>query len=154
MWNDCNCMVVGTFFGIAFFGIWMKTDLFQSCGHCWVFQISWYIECSTLIAPSLDLFVVMLPKIHLTSHTKMSSSRWVITPSWLSRSLRPFLSISSVCCCHFSSSLLLQSGPYHFCPFIVSILAWNVPLISPVFLKRSLVFTVLLFSSYFFVLFI
>ena len=26
----------------------MKTDLFQSCGHCWVFQICWHIECSTL----------------------------------------------------------------------------------------------------------
>ena len=27
----------------------MKTDLFQSCGHCWVFHICWHIECSTLI---------------------------------------------------------------------------------------------------------
>jgi len=25
----------------------MKTDLFKSCGHCWVFQICWHIECST-----------------------------------------------------------------------------------------------------------
>ena len=31
-----------------FFGTAMKTDLFQSCGHCWVFQICWHIECSTL----------------------------------------------------------------------------------------------------------
>ena len=23
----------------------MKTDLFQSYGHCWVFQICWHIEC-------------------------------------------------------------------------------------------------------------
>jgi len=23
----------------------MKIDLFQSCGHCWVFQICWHIEC-------------------------------------------------------------------------------------------------------------
>ena len=23
----------------------MNTDLFQSCGHCWVFQICWHIEC-------------------------------------------------------------------------------------------------------------
>ena len=30
----------------------MKTDLFQSCGHCWVFQICWHIECSTLTASS------------------------------------------------------------------------------------------------------
>ena len=25
----------------------MKTDLFQSCGHCWVSQICWHIECSS-----------------------------------------------------------------------------------------------------------
>ena len=30
----------------------MKTDLFQSCGHCWVFQICWHIECSTFTASS------------------------------------------------------------------------------------------------------
>ena len=34
-----------------------------------------------------------------------------------------------------------------FLSFIVPMLAWNVPLVSPVFLKRSLVFPVLLFSS-------
>ena len=82
----------------------MKTDLFQSCGHCWVFQICWHIECSTFIAssfriwnssteiasPPLALFVSMLPKIHLTSCSRMSGSRWVITPSWLSRSWSSF----------------------------------------------------------------
>ena len=35
--------VVWTFFGIALLGIGMKIDLFQSCGHCWVFQICWHI---------------------------------------------------------------------------------------------------------------
>ena len=29
---------------LPFFGIVMKTNLFQSCGHCWVFQICWHIE--------------------------------------------------------------------------------------------------------------
>ena len=87
MWDECNCVVVWTFFGIAFFGIGMKTDLFQSCGHCWVFQICWHIECSTLTAsslrignssagipsPSLALFIVVLPKAHLTSHSRISA---------------------------------------------------------------------------------
>ena len=82
---------------LPFFGIGMKTDLFQSCGHCWGFQICWHIECSTFTrssfriwnsltgipSPPLALFVVMLPKAHLTSHTRMSGSRWVITPLWL-----------------------------------------------------------------------
>ena len=38
-----------------FFGIGMKSDLFQSCGHCWVFQICWHIECSTFIASSFRI---------------------------------------------------------------------------------------------------
>ena len=104
MWNKSNCMVVWTFFGTVLLRIGMKMDLFQSCGLCWVFQICWHIECSTLTAssfriwnssaeipsPPLALFIVMLPKAHLTSHSRMSGSRWVITPSWLSGSWRSF----------------------------------------------------------------
>ena len=95
----------------------MKTDLFQSCGPWWVFQICWHIECITFTAssfriwnsstgipsPPLALFVVMLSKAHLTSHSKMSGSRWVITPSWLSGSWRSFLYSSSVYSCHLFS---------------------------------------------------
>ena len=40
---------------LPFFGIGMKTDLFQSCGHCWVFQICWHFECSTFTASSFSL---------------------------------------------------------------------------------------------------
>ena len=50
VWDDCNCVVVWAFLGIAFLWDWNKTDLFQSCGHCWVFQICWHIECSTFTA--------------------------------------------------------------------------------------------------------
>ena len=38
------------FLAMPFFGTRMKTDLFQSCGHRWVFQIRWYNECSTFTA--------------------------------------------------------------------------------------------------------
>ena len=76
------------YLALPFFGIGMKTDLFQSCGHCWVFQIWWHIECSTFTAssfriwnsstgmpsPPLALFIVMLPKAHLISHSRMSGS--------------------------------------------------------------------------------
>ena len=41
---------------LSFFGIGMKTDLFQSCGHCWVFQICWHIECSTFTASSFRIW--------------------------------------------------------------------------------------------------
>ena len=74
-----------------FFGIGLKTDLFQSCGHCWIFQMCWHIECSTFTAssfriwnssigipsPPLALFVVMLYKAHLTLLSRMSGSRWI-----------------------------------------------------------------------------
>ena len=66
----------------------MKTDLFQSCGHHWVFQICWHIECSTftassfriwnsstgILSPPLALFEVILPKAHLTSHSSHSAA--------------------------------------------------------------------------------
>ena len=38
----------------------------------------------------------MLSKAHLTSHSRMSDSRWVITPSWLSWSWTSFLYSYSV----------------------------------------------------------
>ena len=34
----------------------MKTDLFQSCGHWWVFQVCWHIECSTFTASSFRIW--------------------------------------------------------------------------------------------------
>ena len=52
VWDECNCAVVWAFWALSFFWIGMKTDLFQSCGHCWVFQICWHIYCSTLTASS------------------------------------------------------------------------------------------------------
>ena len=33
----------------SFFGIGMKTELFQPCDHCWVFQIFWHIDINPLI---------------------------------------------------------------------------------------------------------
>ena len=50
-------------------------------------------------SPPLALFVVMLFKAHLTSHSRMSGSRCVITP-WLSGSWRSFLYSSSFYSCH------------------------------------------------------
>ena len=154
MWHECNCAVAW-----AFFGIGMKTDLFQSYGRCWAFQICWHIECSPFIAssfriwnnstgipsPPLALFIVMLSKAHLTSHSRMSGSRWVITPLWLSGSWRPLLYCSSVYSCYLFLISFVRSIP--FLSFIEPIFAWNIPLVSLIFLKRSPVFPTLLFSS-------
>ena len=89
----------------------------------------------------------MLHKAHLTSHSRMSGSGWMITPWWLSRSLRSFLYRSSVCSCHLflMSSASIRSIP--FLSFIVPIFARNILLVSLIFLKRSLVFHILLFFS-------
>ena len=114
-----------------FFGIGIKTDLFQSCGYCWAFQICWHIECITFTAssyriwnsstgiplPPLAFSEVMLPKAYLTSHPRMSGYRWVITPSWWSGSWRSFLYSSSVYSCHLFLIYLFLLGPYHFCPY-------------------------------------
>ena len=89
VWDECNCAVVWAFFGIAFLRQRNENCPFQSCGHFWVFQICWHIECSTftassfriwnistgILAPPLALFIVMLSKAHLTSHSRMSGSR-------------------------------------------------------------------------------
>ena len=110
MWNESYCVVVWAFFGIAFHGILVKTHLFQCCGHCWVFQICWHIECNTLTAssfriwnsssgtpsPPLALFSVVLTEARLTLHSRLSGSWWVIRPLWLSWSIRSFLYSSFV----------------------------------------------------------
>ena len=117
----------------------MKTALFQSCGHCWVFQICRHIECSILTASSFRiwnssagipspppaLFAVMLPKAHLTLHSRTSGSRWLMTPSWLSKSLRPFVYSSSVCSCHLFLISSVSVRPLLFLSFIIPIFAWS-----------------------------
>ena len=120
------------------------------------FQICWHIDCRTLIMSSfriwnssagipsspLALFIIMFPKAHLTSQSRMLGSRWIITPSWLSRTLRPFLYSSSV----YSSHLFLIYSAFvlsiPFLSFIVPIFAWNMPLVALIFLRRSLDFIV------------
>ena len=61
--------------------------------------------------------------------------------------MKSFLYSSSVYSCHLFliSSASVRSIP--FLSFIKPIFAWNVPLVSLIFLKRSQVFPILLFSS-------
>ena len=91
MWDECNCVVVWAFFGIACLWDWNENWPFPVLGHCWVFQICWHIECSTFTAsyfriwnssigipsPPLALFIVMLSNSHLTSHSRMSGSDYL-----------------------------------------------------------------------------
>ena len=61
--------------------------------------------------------------------------------------MKIFLYSSSVYSCHLFliSSASVRSIP--FLSFVEPIFAWNIPLVSLIFLKRSLVFHILLFSS-------
>ena len=88
MWNVHNCAVVWTFFGTG-----MKTDLSQSCGHCWVFQIYWHIECSTFSSvQSLSCI-----QIFATPRTAVCQASLSITNS---QSLLKLMSIESVMSCN------------------------------------------------------
>ena len=144
---------------LPFSGIGTRTDLFQFCGHYWIFQICWHIECNTLMPSSfrilnssigipfhlLALLTAVLPKTNLTLHPRMSGSGWLHhcsnTVHW-----DPFCTVQ--CILSISSrSLQCLLGLYHFCPLLF--LGQNVHLIFPIFLKWSLVFPLLLFSSSF-----
>ena len=162
VWDECICEVVWAFFGIAFLWNWNEN---------WPFPVLWpLLSFPNLLAywvqpftassfriwnsstgipsPPLALFIVMLPKTHLTSHSRMSGSGWVITSSWLSQSWRSFCTVLLYILATFLfliPSASVRSIP--FLSFIEPIFAWNVPLVSLIFLKRSLVFPILLFSS-------
>ena len=134
----------------------MKTHLFQSWGHCWVFQICWHIECHTFTATSFTiwnnsagipspppvLFMVMLPKAHLTLHSGMSGSRWVTTPLWLSWSLRLFwYSFVYSCYLFLISSASLKSLSFLLsCPSLHEIFPWYLIFLEISSLLRSIVF--------------
>ena len=133
----------------------MKTDLFQSCDHCWLFQICWHIECSLYTAssfriwnssteipsPPLALFIVILPKAHLTSHSRMSGlGEWSHHHSHLDHE-DFFLYNSSV----YSWNLFLICSAsvrsISFLSFFEPIFAWNVPFLSPIFLNCASYFS-------------
>ena len=54
VWDKCNCVVEYSL-TLPFFGDWSENWLFQSCGHCCIFQICWHIECSTFTASSFGV---------------------------------------------------------------------------------------------------
>ena len=108
MGNEWNCVVVWTFFGIAFLWDWNENWPFPVLWpllsfpnllaywvqhfHRIIFQV--WSSSTGIPSPPLALFIVMLTKAHLTSHSKMSGSRLVITSSWLSGSWRSISEIA------------------------------------------------------------
>ena len=132
---------------LPFFGIGMKTDVLQSSGPCWVFQICWHIECRTFTAssfriwnsstgipsPPLALFVVMLPKAHLTSHPGcLALGQWSHHRDYLGCE-DLFLFSSSVYSYHLFLISFASVRSIPFLSFNEPIFAWNIPLISLIF---------------------
>ena len=54
LWDEWSCVVVWAFFVIAFLWDWNQNWLFQSCGHCWVFQICWVQHFHSIIFQDLE----------------------------------------------------------------------------------------------------
>ena len=89
MWDECNCAVVWAFFGTALLWDWNENWpfpvlwpllSFPNLLSYWVFQICCTFTSSSfriwnsstgIPSPPLTLFVVMLPKAHLTSHFRI-----------------------------------------------------------------------------------
>ena len=65
VWDECNCVVVWAFFGIAFLWDWNENWPFPVLCHCWVFQIRWHIECSTFTASSSGFETAQLEFHHI-----------------------------------------------------------------------------------------
>ena len=107
LWDECYCTVVWAFFDIAFHWDWNENWPFPvlqpllSFPNLLTYWVQHFATSSFRIwnsstgipSPPQALFVVMLPKAHLTSNSRMSGSRWVITPSLLSGAWRPFCTI-------------------------------------------------------------
>ena len=117
----------------------MKTDLFQSCGHCWIYQICWHVQCSTFTesffriwnsstgipSPPLALFIVMLLRptwLHVPGCLTLGEWSPRLSGLW-----RPFLYSSSVYSCHLFliSSSSVRSLPFP--SFIEPFFAWTIP---------------------------
>ena len=154
MWDKYNCEVVWAFFGIAFLWDWNENWPFPVLKPLLRVPNCWPIECSTFTAssfriwnssagipsPPLALFVVILPKAHLTSLSRiLALGEWSHHHGYLGHE-NLFLYSSSVYSCHL---FLIFSASVRSIPFlslIVPIFAWNVPLVSLILLKRSLSF--------------
>ena len=162
-WDEHNCVIVWTFFGIALLWDWNKNRPFPVLWpllsfpnllaswiqHLTASSIGIWNNSAGIPSPPLTLFIIMFSKAHLigegngnplqcsclenprdggawwaavygvaqsrtwlkrcsssskahlTSHSSMSGTRWVLIPSWLSGSLRIFLYSSSVYSYHF-----------------------------------------------------
>ena len=89
MWDECNCAVIWAFLGIAFLRDWNENWPFPILWPLLSFpkMLAYWVQHLTASAfriwnsstgipsPPLALFIVMLPRAHLTSYSRISGSR-------------------------------------------------------------------------------
>ena len=135
------------YLALPFIVIGMKTDLFQATG-LEILQICWHIECRLFTASSFRIWnsSTLRPTwLHISGC--LALGKWSHHHDYLGCEDLFFFNSSSVYSCHLFliSSDSVKSIP--FLAFIESIFPCNIPLVSLIFLKRPLVFHILLFSS-------
>ena len=135
--SEHNCLIVWTFFSTAILGNW---------GEEWPFPVLWPLlsfpnlltfrvqyfnsiiffffkilsSSAGILSPALALLAAALPKAHLTSHSRMSGSRWV------RKCIFPFVLHLSL----LFSAICTASSDNHFAFFCVSFSwgwFWSLP---------------------------
>ena len=88
----------------------MRIDLFQYCGHCWVFQICWHIECNTLMA---SFFRVLNSSTGIPSYPPALLTALLPYPfiCWWASRLLPCPGYYKQCCNeHWGTCVSFRSG--------------------------------------------
>ena len=157
MWDECNCVVVWMFLGIAFLWDWNENWSFPVLWpllsfphllaywvqhfHSIIFRI--WNSSAGIPSPPLALFVVMFLRptwLHILGC--LALGKWSHHHGYLGHEDLFCVVLLCILSCHI---FLISSAYVMPIPFLF--FTWNVPLVSLIFLKRSLVFPILLFSS-------
>ena len=152
IWNEHSYAIVWTFFDIVPLWDWNEN---------WPFPVLWPLlsfPCAGILsALSQDHHLgVEGPELELhhlvcsVGSTRLHIPGCLVLGEWPHHHGYPGHETFFVQFCVFLLPLIISSASVRsilFLSFIVPIFAWNVPFVSPVFLKRYLVFRILLFSS-------
>ena len=125
MWDECDCAVVWAFFCIAFLRDYKEN---------WPFPVATaeFSKFAGRLSAALSQHHLLGSEIALLEFHHL---HWLLFT----------VMVPNSCYLLLISSASVRSIP--FLSFIEPIFAWNVPLVSLIFLKRSLVFPILFFSS-------
>ena len=89
---------------LPFFGTGIKTDLFQSCGHCWVFQICWHMDLNQFYSYGTLLrrfFLICWYNFLSLKFALYSNIRtyYNLSSEDFKKIINVFIAVQSLCCC-------------------------------------------------------